>query len=91
MREKNATKILLAAMKPGDRGEVLSFLHPEQPAMRRLASLGFLPGEKFTLERRSPDYVIRFEYTRLAINRKLAREILVGNMMVSSGYGRPLL
>jgi Fe2+ transport system protein FeoA len=35
-------------MIPGQKGEVASFLHPDQPAMRRLAVLGFLPGEIFS-------------------------------------------
>lgn len=88
MRIKANEKVLLAVMKPGDQGEVLSFLHPEYPAMRRLAALGFLPGEKFILERCCPDYLIRFGYTRLAMNRILAREILVCKMEVSFGYRR---
>lgn len=88
MRRKAAEKLLLAAMKPGDQGEVLSFLHPEYPAMRRLAALGFLPGEKFTLERCRPDYLIRFGYTRLAMNQMLAREILVCKMEVPFIYRR---
>jgi len=81
-------KQLLAAMKSGEQGEVVSFLHPEHRAALRLISLGFLPGEKFTLERRSPDYLIRFGYTRIAISRSLAWEILVYKMKVPSIYRR---
>lgn len=88
MRTKANEKVLLAVMKPGDQGEVLSFLHPEYPAMRRLAALGFLPGERFILERCRPGYLIRFGYTRLAMNRVLAREILVCKMEASFGYRR---
>jgi Fe2+ transport system protein FeoA len=88
MRQKPVDKQLLAVMRPGEQGEVISFLHPEYPAMRRLASLGFLPGEKFILERCSPDYLIRYGYTRLAMNRRLAREILVCKMEVFFGYRR---
>jgi Fe2+ transport system protein FeoA len=74
----------LAAMKQGEQGELVSFLHPEHQAMLRLISLGFLPGEIFTLERRSPDYLIRFGYTRIAISRSLAWEILVHKVKVPS-------
>ncbi|HOL18357.1 MAG TPA: FeoA family protein [Bacillota bacterium] len=91
MKGRPAEKMLLAAMKPGQLGEVISFLHPETPAIQRLAALGFLPGEKFKLERCRPDYLIRFGYTRLAINRRLAREVLVYMMKVSSASGREVL
>jgi Fe2+ transport system protein FeoA len=90
MQRKAVEKLLLDALKPGDQGEVVSFLHPEYPAMRRLAALGFLPGEKFILERCRPDYLIRFGYTRLAMNKRLAREILVCKMEVFFGYRRPV-
>lgn len=86
LRVKTGKKQLLATMSPGDRGEVISFFHSGSTAVRRLASIGFLPGEKFILERCWPDYLIRFGYTRLAMNRTLAREIMVYNMKVSSGY-----
>ncbi len=90
MKRRSAEKMLLAAMKPGQIGEVISFLHPETPAVHRLAALGFLPGEKFIVERCRPDYLIRFGYTRLAINRKLAREILVYLVKVPSASGREM-
>lgn len=69
--------ILLHHMRPGQSGEVASFLEPGQPVVRRLVVLGFLPGEKFILERCQPDYLIRFGWTRVAINRRVARGILV--------------
>jgi Fe2+ transport system protein FeoA len=69
-------------MKPGQKGLVASFLRPGQPFMQRLAVIGFLPGEVFTVERCHPDYLIRFGYTRLAINRRVAQSILVYKMTV---------
>jgi len=75
-------KRVLAALKPGDQGEVISFLNPADPAIHRLVSLGFLPGEKFILERRRPGYLIRFGYTRLAMDRRLAMAILVYKVKV---------
>ncbi|MEW5784326.1 MAG: FeoA family protein [Bacillota bacterium] len=85
MQPMGRAKILLAVMKPGDKGRVAAYLHPEQSATRRLAALGFLPGEMFLLERRRPDFLIRFGYTRVAINRTLARQIMVYKMTVSCG------
>lgn len=76
MRRRSREKVLLSMMKPGEKGEVASFLHAGEPVMRRLAVLGFLPGEIFTLERRRPDYLIRFGYTRLAMNGRVAAKIM---------------
>jgi Fe2+ transport system protein FeoA len=83
--ERVGEKILLTRMKAGQAGRVVSFMHPDWPAMRRLAVLGFLPGEEFLLERCRPDYLIRFGYTRLAMNRRVAREILVHKMALPYG------
>ncbi len=69
--------VLLHHMRPGQAGEVASFLEPGQPAVRRLMVFGFLPGEKFILERCQPDYLIRFGWTRVAINKRIACGILV--------------
>lgn len=82
---RRAERVLLSSLKPGQSGRVVSYLHPEQPAMRRLAVLGFLPGEFFTLELCRPDYLIRFGYTRVAINKKIARNILVYKMALPFG------
>ncbi len=69
--------ILLSHMKPGRGGEVVSFIEPDEPAVHRLIVLGFLPGERFILERRQPDYLIRFGWTRVAINKRVAGGILI--------------
>lgn len=71
---------LLHRMKPGQKGEVASFSEPGDPAIRRLMVLGFLPGEIFILERSRPDYLIRFGYTRIAINKRVAGMILVNKL-----------
>ncbi|MFY9412810.1 MAG: FeoA family protein [Dethiobacteria bacterium] len=72
--------ILRHRMKPGQKGVVVSFSEPGDSAIRRLMVLGFLPGEIFVLERSRPDYLIRFGYTRLAINKRVASMILVNKM-----------
>lgn len=72
--------VLLHRMKPGQRGEVVSFSEPGDPAIRRLVVLGFLPGEIFILEQSRPDYLIRFGYTRIAVNKRVAGMILVNKL-----------
>ena len=69
--------LLLSHMRRGQTGRVFSYLEPRQPVMRRLLTLGLTPGEKFMLERSQPDYLIRFGWTRIAINERVAREILI--------------
>lgn len=82
MLRKKREKVMLDRMLPGQKGQVVSFLYPEHPAMKRLAVLGFIPGEIFTLERRRPEYLIRYGYTILAINKRIARWIMVHKMEV---------
>lgn len=79
--------LLLRWMKPGQRGRVYSFAESNEPVIRRLVVLGFLPGEDFVLERNRPDYLIRFGYTRIAINRGVAGKILV--RILAGKMGKP--
>lgn len=64
-------------LKPGERGQVAAYLDPQNLTARRLALLGLVPGEFFSVERSLPEILIRFGYTRVAINRKLARQIMI--------------
>lgn len=70
-------KSLLTGLKPGEQGKVEALLFPERPVTRRLISLGLLPGEIIVLEQDYPEYLIRFGFTRVALNRKVARMIVV--------------
>ncbi len=90
MKRREQRKSLLTRLKPGDTAVVSSFLRPEQNSFRRLAALGFLPGENFILERNFPCYLIRYGYTRLAINRKTARGIMVYKLEAAFVPRRPL-
>ena len=85
MRSEGHGKTLLSDLKPGERCRVNALLFTWRPVMRRLMSIGLLPGEELIVERISPEYLIRFGFTRLAINRTIAREIVVDKMAVAPG------
>lgn len=80
-------RVLLSEMRPGERGRVAALLRSRNPAARRLMVLGFLPGEIFILERNSPEFLIRYGFTCLAMNRRAARGILVEILAGSPGQG----
>lgn len=90
-RQERGLRLQLAMMKPNQTGSVSAFLHPEEPAARRLAVLGFLPGEIFVLERIRPEFLIRYGYTRIAINRRLASKIIVNILTLTRLNRREML
>lgn len=75
----------LSNLKAGERGRINALLFAWRPVMRRLISIGLLPGEELIVERSSPEYLIRFGFTLLAINRTLARDIIVDKMTFTPG------
>jgi len=77
MKPERQTRVLLSRLKPGERGQVAVYLDPQNLGARRLALLGLVPGEFFSVERTLPEIIIRFGYTRVAINRKLAQQIMI--------------
>ncbi len=78
-------KSLLTGLKPGEQGRIEALLFSGRPVTRRLISLGLLPGEIITLEQTYPEYLIRFGFTRLALNRKAARLIVVRKIASLTG------
>jgi ferrous iron transport protein A len=44
---------------------------------RRLFSLGFVPGEQLLLEQRTPAYVVKVGWTRVALDRETAERVTV--------------
>ncbi len=88
-KSKPATgkRVLLSEMCPGERGRVAALLRPREAIARRLMVFGFLPGELFTLERCAPEFLVRYGFTRLAMNRRAARGILVEIVPGSPGPG----
>ncbi len=74
-----AASTTVATMRPGERGTVLRLETGGVDAAqaRKLMALGVLPGCQVELDRRSPAFVLRLGYTRLAIDEALARSVVV--------------
>jgi Fe2+ transport system protein FeoA len=67
----------LTALEVGQTGEVVSLNSRQGNRRNALAVFGLVPGSWFTLQQKSPAYVIRIGETELALEPAIAREILV--------------
>ncbi|HOB87146.1 MAG TPA: FeoA family protein [Bacillota bacterium] len=86
MRQKREA-VPLKDLEPGAKGMVADLVFAEPQILRRLTTLGLIPGELVVVEQCRPDYLIRFGYTRLAINRRVAEGIKVYKMAGSPEKG----
>ncbi|NUQ71721.1 MAG: ferrous iron transport protein A [Chthonomonadales bacterium] len=67
----------LAEMVIGQTAYVRTVAHPSASTRHRLLSLGMVPGERIILEQRSPSFVIRVGWTRIALDRETAEQVFV--------------
>lgn len=64
-------------LRPGQRGKVLCLGATATERHRTLTVFGMVPGAEITLVQRQPACVLRVGETELAVDREIAREILV--------------
>jgi Fe2+ transport system protein FeoA len=68
----------LSDMRPGERLPVLRLSEDDPDLLRKILSLGILPGDLVVLLRRSPAFVFEVGRSQFAIDRELADCIEVG-------------
>ena len=67
----------LAHLKPGTRGRVIRITRDLTGRAERLAALGVTPGATITVLQTFPGIVFECDQTELAVERAVARSILV--------------
>ena len=67
----------LADLPPGQSGTI-SYLHAADPdRLKKLMSMGMLPGQKIKVIRNFPSYVFQMGFSQFAVDRDIANEIFV--------------
>ncbi|MEW6032378.1 MAG: FeoA family protein [Bacillota bacterium] len=67
----------LAAMRPGETGEIVAVESPDQAGCRRLFALGLVPGAAVALVQAFPSFVFTVGRTTVAVDAETARIIKV--------------
>lgn len=67
----------LAAMRPGQSGEVVAVEAADQAGYRRLFALGLVPGATLTLIQKFPTYVFTVGRTTIAVDAEMAAGVVV--------------
>jgi Fe2+ transport system protein FeoA len=67
----------LASLAPGTRGRIVRVTRDLTSRAERLAAMGVSPGAAFTLLQTFPGIVFECDQTELAVERLVARAILV--------------
>ncbi|MDJ0735618.1 MAG: FeoA family protein [Nostocaceae cyanobacterium] len=73
----SVTSASLELMNPGERGIVTACKTEDETILKKLMAMGVTPGALITLEKRFPSFVIKSGYTRLALDKEIARSIYV--------------
>jgi DtxR family Mn-dependent transcriptional regulator/ferrous iron transport protein A len=64
-------------LQPGQRAEVVEIVSADRNRLARLSSYGLMPGCQISLRQRSPAFVLAIDETEVALDTRVAREILV--------------
>jgi len=67
----------LAALRPGQSGEIVQVSSRDSGRLQRLMAMGLLPGARFRLLRTFPAFVLQVGFTQIALDEDIARDILV--------------
>lgn len=76
--------VLLTTLKTGERGIILYFKEPAGQSIRKLTSLGILPGIEVEVLQTYPVYVVQAEYTQLALDHDIAKVVIVNKKPVKN-------
>lgn len=75
-----AELVPLAALRPGERAEVVSLNMGSSQRLQRLSTLGLVPGVELVLRQTWPTFIVRLGETELALDSSLANAILVKSL-----------
>ena len=67
----------LNLMKEREKGVITQFRKNDETLLRKLISIGIMPGLNITLEQKFPSYIIKVGTTRIALDRSIAKAIYV--------------
>ncbi|NLP36400.1 MAG: ferrous iron transport protein A [Firmicutes bacterium] len=72
-------RIALSQMRSGQRGKIVELATHDRTILRKLRSLGIIPGVSVRLLRSIPDTVIEIGHTKVALDRRYAALIMVSS------------
>lgn len=67
----------LSVIEIGQPKTIVGYQTQDSDLLRKLVTLGIMPGIEIILEQRFPSYIIQLGYTRTAIDRETAESIFV--------------
>lgn len=67
----------LSLLKLKEQGVVTRLKNSNSKVLNKLMAMGINPGVKITLEQNFPSFIVKFDLTRLAIDRETANSICV--------------
>lgn len=67
----------LTQMKKGEKGIIADYATNDGNILKKLMSLGILPGSSLEVVQTFPAYVFQAGYTQVAVDREIASVILV--------------
>ena len=68
----------LLSLKKGERAQIHSLLTNNEATLRKFMAFGILPGAVVEIIQISPVYVLRVDFTQVAVDSELAGKIMVG-------------
>lgn len=74
--KKNKT-VLLSHMKPGEEGQIINICTYKTEHLKKIVSLGLLPGMNIKLVRTFPTLLCQIEYSQFALDREIATYVVV--------------
>ena len=70
----------LIHVRSGKEVDVVCFLATENEQLRKLTAFGILPGVRIKVLQRYPAYLLQIGHTQLAIDYKIAKNIMVNKV-----------
>jgi Fe2+ transport system protein FeoA len=67
----------LSLLQPGQTGKVVKINAANAARLERLQLFGLTPGAHVTVEQRSPEFILRVDYTTLTVEAMIAADIVV--------------
>lgn len=69
-------KLLVTALRPGDKAKVFALNVLNKQHLHKLAIFGILPGTEVEVLQVKPVYVLRIGHTDLALDQEIAQSII---------------
>jgi len=67
----------LISLKTGTKGEIAHFGTKDSKKLHKMLVMGLLPGSTIELKQKFPSYILKVDYTQVAIDKETAKDIFL--------------